>query len=165
MSARVRIIGIGNEWRGDDGVGLRVARLLRQSGLVGADILESDGEGGRLMDAWEGAETVILVDAVQGGGEPGTIYRFEVGATALPASLNLASSHAFGVTQAIELGRALGNLPCRLVFYGIEVQEMGNGQTLSPKVKQAAQQVWAQIRQEVTRFGSESPAGTGRSRR
>ncbi|MDX8034939.1 hydrogenase maturation protease [Lentzea sp. BCCO 10_0856] len=56
------VIGVGNEFRRDDGVGPAVARAPAASG-VRAEI--SDGDPVRLMEAWEGAEVVVIVDAVR----------------------------------------------------------------------------------------------------
>jgi hydrogenase maturation protease len=153
MDAQNLVIGIGNEWRGDDAVGIITARLLARAGLPGVRILEASGEGAALLDLWQGASTAILIDAVQPGEESGTIHRFDVQTAPLPTSLLVSSSHAFGVAQAIELGRALGGLPPRLIFYGIEVQDMTAGRSLSPQVEQASRQVCERIRQEFTPSG------------
>ena len=75
--APILVIGIGNEYRGDDGLGLIVARRLRERHLPKVTIMEIGGDLTVLGETWQGAETVILVDAVASGREPGTIYRFE----------------------------------------------------------------------------------------
>src|SRR4030042_1787160 len=73
----VLIIGVGNEFRGDDGAGLVVSRRLRALALEGARVLEVEGEGTAVMAAWKGADAVILVDAVHSGAAPGTVHRLE----------------------------------------------------------------------------------------
>jgi hydrogenase maturation protease len=67
------IIGIGNEYRQDDGVGVFAARKLRELLPPGINVREESGEGARLMDAWDGFSCVILIDAVNTGGRPGEI--------------------------------------------------------------------------------------------
>src|SRR5574341_563487 len=109
------VIGVGNDYRGDDGVGRMVARELRQRSPRTIAILETTGEGAALLESWKGADTVILIDAVASGAYPGTIQRLDARAQPLPAGLLHTSTHAFGVAQAIELARALDQLPPRVL--------------------------------------------------
>lgn len=145
---RSLVIGIGNPHRGDDAAGLEVARRLkaRRDGLL---VLESAGEAGYLMEAWRGAGQVILVDAVGGNGSPGRVYRLEPGQKPLPSALRHASTHSFGLLAAIELARALGCLPPRLIVYGIEGESFGHGRALSPAVAAAVEEVAAQVARDV----------------
>src|SRR5258708_12138113 len=67
---RTVVIGVGNDFRGDDGAGLAV--LARLAGLVppGVDLVASDGEPANLLAAWDDASVAIVVDAVQAGAAP-----------------------------------------------------------------------------------------------
>jgi len=148
MSATV-IIGLGNEYRGDDAVGLVVARRCRERAPDFVTVQEASGEGVALMDAWQGMQTVVLVDAVFSDGEPGTVYRFEAQTQTIPARFFHYSTHAFSVAEAIELARALNQLPPTLILYGIEGKDFSAGVHLSPEVEQAAQEVLARVLQET----------------
>jgi hydrogenase maturation protease len=128
------VIGIGNAWRRDDAAGLEVARRLRAPALAGVSIDEREGEPAGLLEAWDGAESVLVVDAVSSGASPGTVYRFDAGAAPLPAATFGHSTHALGLAEAVELGRALGRLPERLIVYGIEGERFDAGAGLSPAV-------------------------------
>jgi hydrogenase maturation protease len=127
------VIGVGNPWRGDDGAGPAVTRRLR--GAVEA--VEHDGDGSRLVDAWRGRDHVVVVDAAASGARPGTVRRFRPRASPLPAALLRSSTHAFGVAEAVELARALGQLPPRLDVYAIEGADFSAGAGLSPAVAEA----------------------------
>ena len=59
------------------------------------------------------------------------------------------STHAFSVAEAIELGRALGKLPPRVILYGIEGKDFAAGETLSPEVASAADEVLGRVREEI----------------
>jgi hydrogenase maturation protease len=145
-----RIIGIGNASRGDDEAGVAVARVLRALALpADVEVVEHSGEGAALLEAWQGIESVILVDAVSTGATPGTIHRLDVEARPLPADLVAYSTHAFGVAAAIELGRALGMLPRRLLLYGIEGACFDVGAEMTPRVRRAADRLAAQIAHEA----------------
>lgn len=146
------VIGVGNLWRGDDGAGLLVARLLRDgegSTLGPMHICEARGGNMALIEAWAGAGAVFLIDAVLSGAEPGTIHRIELGSEPLPATLFRDSTHAFGVVEAVELARVLGRLPARLVIYGIEGRSFDHGTELSPEVAAATREAAAMIQREL----------------
>jgi hydrogenase maturation protease len=132
------VIGLGNEWRRDDGVGLEVARR------VGGCLLHGEPIG--LVDAIQAHDEVVLVDAVSSGATPGTLYRFEAGSEALPTPLFGASStHALGLAEAVELARSLGRLPTRVLVYGIEGENFGFGTVLSPAVAEAADRLAEEV--------------------
>jgi hydrogenase maturation protease len=143
------VIGVGNAWRNDDAAGLAVARLLEGTLPPEVEVLEREGEPTALIDAWEGAGTVWLVDAVSSGAEPGTVHRYDAGSAELPARLFDTSTHHVGLAQAVELARALGRLPKTAIVYGIEGGSFETGETLTPEVEAAAAQVAAAVREEV----------------
>ena len=128
------MIGVGNPLRGDDGVGLLVAQRVRELAGPEVEVLELEGEPSRLIDAWEGADTAAVVDAVSSGAEAGTVMRFEAHEEPLPASLAAFSTHALGLGDAIEIARALGRLPRRLIVYAIEGARFEAGARPSPAV-------------------------------
>jgi len=152
MPSPILVIGIGNEYRSDDGVGLVVARELRAQNLSGVQVAESSGDGAALIEAWETARTVILIDAAFSGAEPGTICRFEAHSQPVPMSLSFHSTHAFGVAEAIELARALQQLPSSLIVYAIVGKNFSAGTSLSPEVAEAAERVVEQVVLKVLSF-------------
>ena len=143
------VIGIGNAYRGDDGAGLRVAALLKECADDSFIVLEQSGESAALIDSWQGAGHVFLIDAAQSGALAGTIHRLEASAVELPRHFLNTSTHAFGAAQAIELARALNQLPPRLTVYAIEGDCFDSGAALSIEVAQAASKVALQILAEL----------------
>ena len=135
------IIGVGNVFRGDDGVGVAVARRLRAQTPAEVTIIEASGEGAALMELWKGAARVVVIDATHSGSPAGTIHRFDARAEPLPSRFFHYSTHAFSVAEAVELGRALDVLPPRLVVYGIEGRSYAAGEGLSAEVEKAASDV------------------------
>jgi hydrogenase maturation protease len=116
----VRLIGIGNRWRADDASGLVAAQRARALVPPGVDVIELEGEPVSLLDAFAGADAVVVLDAIASGAAPGTLHRVDVRADALPEPVSGSSTHTLGLGEAIELGRALDRLPERLVVVGIE---------------------------------------------
>jgi len=134
------VVGVGNRFRGDDGAGLEAAARLR-SRAPELRVLERDGDLAGVLDAWADEDAVIVIDATRSGAPAGTVQRFDVGDAPLPAAFSRGSTHLFGIVEAIELGRALGRLPQRLVVYGIEGLTFTLGQGLSPEVSAAVEDV------------------------
>jgi hydrogenase maturation protease len=152
MSRRV-VIGVGNAYRGDDAVGLAVAERAR--GTVPRDVvvLECEQEPTRLVDAWDGADVAVVVDACSGGAGPGAVHRYDAGEGPLPAQVFRSSTHAFGVGDAVELSRALGRLPARLVVYGVEGSSFAAGAGLSKPVATAVDGVVEAIARDLAEDG------------
>jgi hydrogenase maturation protease len=148
-SAPILVIGIGNVYRSDDGVGIATVGQLKDRLPSHVRVLEETGEGTELVEAWKDATSVILIDAVRSGAPAGTIHRFDARTHKIPAELFRCSSHAFSVAEAIELARALNQLPRHLIVYGVEGQNFEAGEGLSRLVEEAISVVVSQVLLEV----------------
>jgi hydrogenase maturation protease len=142
------LVGVGNLFRRDDGIGITIARRLRERLKTPPgtkiNITESSGEGADLMRRWEGADQVFIFDAVmsrQSGVAIGTVHRLEAAAQKFPSEFFKYSSHAFSLAEAVELARVLDKLPKKLVVYGVEAKEFGYGENLMPQVDAAGDEV------------------------
>ena len=136
---RCLIIGCGNEFRGDDAAGIEVVRQLERATVGNTDVRECSGEGAALMDAWSGYDDVTIVDAALGNIAPGELRQWEATQKALPSEWRSASTHSFGVADAIEVGRALDVLPQRLTILAIGGKQFEAGLPLSSKVQQTVE--------------------------
>jgi hydrogenase maturation protease len=154
------VVGIGNPFRRDDGVGTAVADRLRRALPPGVRVVALDGEPARLVDAWAGAPVAIVVDAMRSGAAPGTLRRTELATTAgrddrvdVPepvAPARSASSHAYSLRDAVDLGRALGRVPARLVLYTVEGRDFADGPGLSDPVAAVVPEVAARVVADAT---------------
>ena len=138
------VIGVGNRWRGDDGIGPRTIEALARIDDLDTDLVTLDGEPARLVSAWHGRQLVVIVDAVVAGAAPGTVH-VVTDTSQLPDPIGGASSHGGGITEAVALGRALGRLPDRLVVVGVEPATVDHGDELSPPVAAAVDAVVAAV--------------------
>ena len=145
---RTVVVGVGNAYRGDDAVGLEVAERVRLR-AADVEVVVCEQEPLRLLDAWAGAELVLLVDAVSSGAEPGTVHRLDATGAPVPASVFRGSTHAFGVAEDVELGRALGRLPERLLDFGVEGAEFRSGHGLTPAVAAAVEPLVEELLEEA----------------
>lgn len=149
MPERPLIVGVGNEWRRDDGVGPWVASEIARLGLPAA---VHGGDGTGLIDLFASHPALLVVDATRSNASPGTCVEFDAAARPLPAGLFHYSTHRFGLAEAVETARALDGLPRRLAVYGIEGEDFTAGKGLSAAVHAAAARLVEQIRTQAARL-------------
>jgi hydrogenase maturation protease len=136
------VVGIGNPDRGDDAVGVLVARSL--GGMRTTELADCSG----LLDLIDEEDTVIVVDAMRSGEPPGTVKRFEAAKSSLPTR-TFPSTHSFGLGETVELGRALHRLPDEMIIYGIEAGDLEHGTRLTAAVRDAMDDVVKAISEET----------------
>ena len=121
-AARVRIIGIGSPFSGDD-AGWRLARALQEADIgrgfaAGTiEIVLCAHPSHLLLGTLRGPTLAVLIDAMRTGARPGSLRLLELADLEKGETL---TSHGFGLERTLALGRALGVLPPRVILYGIE---------------------------------------------
>ena len=133
---RVVVIGVGNEFRRDDGAGPAVIRRLLLRAPHDVELMTCDGEPTRLIETWAGAPLAIVVDAVRAEPpHPGSLHRLvlvrPLGGT------QAASSHGLGLDDAVALALALDRMPGRLIVHAVEAGNLAQGTGLTPAVAAA----------------------------
>ena len=75
----ILVLGVGNLLLGDEGTGVRVIEKLEDEYVFSNNVELYDGGtlGLKLLEPICRADFAIVVDIVQAGGAPGTIYRIE----------------------------------------------------------------------------------------
>jgi hydrogenase maturation protease len=149
MSGDVLVIGIGNDFRRDDGVGLAVAAEIAKRRPAGVRVMTAIGEPASILEAWTDAQLVIAVDAAMGeGATPGRIRRWTPGNDDQPS---VVSSHAVGLPQTYALGQALGRIPQKLVVLTVDIEDISHGLTLTPAVAAAVPAAVEEVLAELQR--------------
>lgn len=143
----VVVIGLGNEFRRDDGIGPAVAAAVERLHLHDVRVQTASDDPTALLDAWDGAELAVIVDAAAGeGATAGRLRRWTPDQTP-PSAV---SSHALNLTAVHALGRALGRTPLRLVVFTVDAADVGHGIGLSPDVLDAVPAAAAAVAAEIT---------------
>jgi hydrogenase maturation protease len=148
-AAETLLIGIGNDYRSDDSAGLLAARRLKELHIPGVQVIEESGDGTILLQLWKKAESVLVIDTVRSGKEPGTIHRIDVQKEILPKEMFRFSTHHFSLADAVQLSRTMNELPRNFVFYGIEGKNFDAGMQLSPEISGVLEQFISDIYDEV----------------
>lgn len=127
------VVGVGNPYRRDDGIGPAVAAAVAGRNLPDVRVLSCAGEMTQILDAWAGAGLAVVVDAAVGG-EPGRVRRcgLDEFVDATPFS-----SHELSLRSTFELAQALDRAPDQVVVVTVDVADTGHGEGLSPAVSAA----------------------------
>ena len=131
------VAGLGNEFRHDDGIGPLVAARVADQARAVLDIGPL-AEPLDLLGRWDGADLVVLIDAVRSGAAPGTIGLVDLEAQLRNAldrdGSSTASTHGISLARVFRLALAVGTAPARVVVVGIEGVDFAHGTGLSPAV-------------------------------
>jgi hydrogenase maturation protease len=134
---KVTVIGIGNTLYTDEGVGIHILPLLYEALAEDSDveIIEGSTDGIRLLGPVEDTDQLILLDSINGGRPPGSIYTVEQ--EDIPAYCNVKMSvHQLGFQEVLFAARIRERLPSRMVLFGIQPASLEFGIGLSDTVQQ-----------------------------
>jgi hydrogenase maturation protease len=162
-SNNILLIGVGNEFRGDDALGVYVSREVQRRHFENVRVIEESGEGAALMERVKESSRVFIVDAVRSGEPAGTVHRIEPGTMRVPKK-QFFSSHSFGVAEALEMAKRLSILPETCVLYGIEGESFEQGEGLSMPVVKSLPELMSLIELDLNKANHyfESTAGATR---
>lgn len=145
------VLGLGNSILSDDGVGIYVAREIKNAlNREEIAVAEASLAGLGLLDLLVGYDRAIIIDATQtSGGKVGQIRRLN--SNVLDATRHTASTHNVNFATALELGRQLGlDLPQQIVIFAIEVADVSTfSEECTPEVKKAIPKCVEMVIQET----------------
>ena len=146
----ILILGVGNTIQADDGIGVYVIKEMKKISLPqGMELLDGGTAGPDLIKHIEGRQKLIVIDAVKGGKEPGTIFRFtpeDIGL--LPGRID--SLHQVGLFELLEMAELTGAKPQEVVIFGIEPQSIEWGLEPTKILKEKVPRVIEMIIEEVS---------------
>ena len=117
------VLGLGNTILSDDGVGIHVARLIKEK-LPDVDVIEASAAGFRVVDEIIGYDKLILIDSIRTkNGQPGNYYKF--GIEEFKSTLHHSSPHDMDMFSALELMKKhAADLPKEIIIYAIEIEDI-----------------------------------------
>ncbi len=127
------VLGIGNTLLKDEGIGCHVAHALEAISLPDVQILDG-GTCPDLLQFLEDTDKLIIVDAVEGGGTPGQIYRFHLEDITLEKK-PLLSLHDTSLVDDLILTQPWHKIN-ETIIIGVEPKEINWGLELSPELQE-----------------------------
>ena len=155
MTKRVIVGCVGNVLRGDDGFGPAVAERLSDL-PEGAEVIET-GIGGiaLLQELMAGCDGLVLIDAVDRGEKPGTLFVIE---PEVPDGEHVSDLHLANPERVLTMAKAMGALPKRLLIVGCQPAETDElDERLSPAVTGAVPEAEAKVRDTVSAWLADAP--------
>jgi len=145
----ILIMGVGNLLLSDEGVGVHVAQKMMGMDMPpGVHVVEGGTDGFGLINVILEADRMILIDAVRGGGTPGSIYRFDVKDCNPYPDIFKTSVHQISILEVINLSGLIGTTPHTTII-GVEPKTLEMGMQLSPEVEAKIPKIIRIIMEEV----------------
>lgn len=145
------ILGVGNVLLSDEGVGVHVANELCKMELPeNVSVVEGGTDGFRLLNVITESDRLIVVDAVKGGSEPGSIYRFDIDDVKACPSGFKTSVHQIGILEVIDLSGLIGKTP-QTTIIGVEPKSLEMSMELSAEIRKKIPRIIEIVLEEVER--------------
>lgn len=143
---KLKIIAVGNDLYGDDGIGNAVLNALSQiPEMKEIELIDGATDALGLIDHFEGTEHIIIVDAAQMGEKPGTVKVFSREDVKLKIKMDHLSVHGISLAETFDIAQAVDSLPEKITIIGIEPKNIGISETLSDVVTKSIPEVVSNI--------------------
>jgi len=135
---KTKIIAVGNDLYGDDGIGNAVLNAIAQiPKLKDVELVDGATDALGLIDHFEDMDHIILVDAAQMGEEPGTVKIFDKDEVKLKIKMDHLTVHGISLAETLEIAKTIEKLPKKVTIIGIEPKNIGISEKLSDNALQA----------------------------
>jgi hydrogenase maturation protease len=153
----ILILGVGNILLSDEGVGVRVIEAMESLELPDdVELFDGGTASVDLLNNLADRDKVIIIDAVQGGSKPGTLYRFTPDDITVQRQ-NFTSIHQVGLLETLTTAKYLGCEPREVVIFGIEPKEVNWGLELSSEIRVVLPRVVELVLNEIETARQEPP--------
>lgn len=155
-TSSVLVLGIGNLVMSDDGIGVRVVQELQRRYRFPDNVTVMDGGtlGLDLLPALENVTNLILVDAVETGGVPGSCVRLS--GEELPIALETKlSPHQMGLKDLLAVSELMGHSPREMVLIGVQPGSIEMDTELTPEVEARLEYLLTCVLSELEGWGVE----------
>jgi hydrogenase maturation protease len=146
MKPKTIIIGVGNPFRGDDGIGSAIIKILRTENSQNFVLVDGGTDGLALLDQLAEYEKAIIIDAVQMLEIPGIVKSFTPAEAKIKIKSDVLSTHGFGLAEMLKLADEL-NIKTKITIIGIQPKNIDFGEGLSDEIKTQIPQILKLIKQ------------------
>jgi hydrogenase maturation protease len=150
--SKIVVIGVGNPLLGDEGLGIAVVKRLKDEKLpVEAELVDGGTDSLDALIDSKDSKCVIVVDAIDGGVEPGTLIRLTGDELLKTNSLPLISLHQLGLKESLCLAELSGFDRKKLSVIGMQPASLAPSEELSAVVKEKMDELINWIKEEIRR--------------
>ena len=155
------VLGLGNSLLSDDGAGIHALCLLERTGELppGVRLIDGGTVGPDLLPPVAGCDALLVLDAVDVGGQPGDVARLDLeGGAGRPGPRTI---HEVGLETLLQDLALLGEFPRRAVLFGIQPASLSPGTGLSPPVERGLETLVGAALGELRRWTQTAGEGSG----
>jgi len=135
---KFKIIAVGNDLYGDDGIGNAVLNTLREIPEMNSiELIDGATDALGMIDHFENTEHVIVIDAAQMGEQPGTVKVFNKDEVKLKIKMDHLTVHGISLAETFDIAQTVDKLPEKVTIIGIEPKNIGITEKLSDTVTQS----------------------------
>jgi hydrogenase maturation protease len=152
---KVGVIGIGNTLRRDDGIGIiLIEKLLEQKEKFPEEIEFIDGGTGgmNLLHLLANFDSVLIVDAVNFGGQPGETRVFTLDEIESKKISVKMSTHESDFLKIIQISKQLKECPEKIFIFGIQPKDTSHGKNLSVELEKKLLTILDKLKIEIKKF-------------
>ena len=152
----LRIIALGNELYGDDGVGPAVLNELRQEVSAGSvELINAGSDAFVLLDYLLKTDPLVIIDCARMGKQPGDILKFRTSQIQPQWLSNNLSLHGFSIGDMLAMARQLDS-SAEGVVIGIEPKAIVFNTGLSAEISRNIPAIIDLVREEITNYAKKS---------
>lgn len=150
---KILVLGLGNIFCGDDGIGSIIAENLgKDIDEQKIDIIDGGTIGLGLMYLFEDYTDLIIIDAVDMKASPGEVLVFSLDDLSMFDNEQKISFHQSGLYELLRFAKALGKLPPRIMIFGIQIGETSFENGLSEQLQSELVKIEEKIKEEIYRY-------------
>jgi hydrogenase maturation protease len=152
----LKVIGIGNCLRGDDGIGSIVIERLRQEiGVLPVNLYDVGSDAFSVLEHLVASQPILIVDCAKMGEPPGTVKKMMINNASMKTIDKMVSLHGIGFAEVFQLARRMGAIaPCSLV--GVEPKSVAFNTGLSKEVKEAIPKIINLVVEESHKYAEKN---------
>lgn len=149
----LKVIGLGNELRGDDAIGPAIIRELAESNLpVALDLINAGADAFTLLEHLIGDSPVLIIDCARMGKRPGVVLKYNIKDARFKTIENSVSLHGFGFNEVLAMAVKMGKVAdCTVI--GVEPKTVEFGKELSDEVQASIPSIVQMVIEEAKSYG------------
>lgn len=137
-STDIKIISVGNDLYGDDGVGVEILnRIKNDSSFDQIPLVDCATDALNIIDHFKGVRHAVIIDAAKMSTPPGTVNLFDADDASLRIVSDHLSVHGIGISEMITIAKQIGIYPESVTILGIEPEHISVNAGLSNTVESA----------------------------
>ncbi len=147
----IRIIGFGNKYRSDDGIGIRIVEELEKLDFFeNVEIIDGGTSGADLIFLSKECSKIIIIDAIDAGQNVGDVVNINISDVEkfIKRDYKSLSLHELNLADILKLIKAL-KINIDISIIGVKPKKMDFGDRLSPEIEEKIPEIISLVKKEA----------------